>query len=120
MLLTLFRVVTDRVKAMFVTNAAMEFEAEFVARDAERRAELLRQADRYDAEGLTSVASRLRQQSESLNTNQPLANILPSAMHLIDTEVCGFNGPTLFSLPARDDNAPMKALPAATTKRRRK
>ena len=40
----LFRALTDRTKAMLVTNAALDFDAEFANRNAERKAELLRRA----------------------------------------------------------------------------
>lgn len=46
-MIALFRAVIERVKALFITAAALDLEADFVARHAERQAELLRQADRY-------------------------------------------------------------------------
>jgi hypothetical protein len=78
---SLFRALIERLKALFVTDAAMEFEAELLTRDAERRAELHRQADRYDAEGLHGIADRLRKQAEGLNLDRPLASVLPSLEH---------------------------------------
>jgi hypothetical protein len=78
----LFRVIVDRIKAVFATAAALELEGEFLARDAERRAELLRQADRYDAEGLTTVAARLRQMAEATSAETPTASVLPALAHL--------------------------------------
>lgn len=77
-MLSLFRAITDRVKAMFVTNAALEFEAELLARDAERKAELLRLADAYEKEGMTTLAEQLRRQTEGLSLQRPLASVLPS------------------------------------------
>jgi hypothetical protein len=82
MLKSLFRALTDRFKAMFATNAALDLEAEFFARDAQRRAELLRQADGYEREGLTGVAEGLRRQVHSLGVQQPLASVLPALGHL--------------------------------------
>lgn len=78
----LFRVIVDRVKAVFATAAALEQEREFLLGDAERRAELLRQADRYDAEGLTTVAARLRQMAEATSIETPAASVLPALTHL--------------------------------------
>jgi hypothetical protein len=78
----LFRALAERVKALFLTHAALDFEAEFLARDAERKAELLRQAARYEEEGLSSVARQLRQQAESVDSQRPLAIVLPAVEHL--------------------------------------
>ena len=66
---------------MFAANAAMEFEAELLVHDAERKAELLRQADRYEAEGLHAVAAQLRQRADALSLDRPLAAVLPSLAH---------------------------------------
>jgi len=78
----IFRSLIERLKALFAATAAQEFEAEFLARHAERKAELLRLAAGYDAEGLTTLAQELRQQAENLNVQQPLAIILPVVVHL--------------------------------------
>lgn len=78
----LFRALAERVKALFLTHAALDFEAEFLARDAERKAELLRQAARYEEEGLSSVARQLRQQVEMVDLQRPLATVLPAVEHL--------------------------------------
>lgn len=78
----LFRALTEGVKALFATNAALDFEAELLARDAERKAELLRQADRYQDEGLDGIAQHLRRQAENLSLQRPLAGVLPAIEHL--------------------------------------
>jgi len=93
----LFRALTERVKALFLTTAALDFEADWLARDAERRADLLRQADRYDAEGLHGIAGQLRRQAESLSLHRPLAGVLPAVEHLLDTNRSAekVNTPTL-------------------------
>lgn len=82
-MLSLFRAFTDRLKALFATNAAMELESEFLAREAERRAELHRQANRYEAEGLGGIAQHLRQRADNLLIERPLASTLPAADHLL-------------------------------------
>jgi hypothetical protein len=89
---SLFRAITDRLKALFVAEVAMEFEAELMTRDAERRAELHGQADRYDAEGLHGIADRLRKQAEELSLDRPLASVLPSLEHWQETP--GLPGPS--------------------------
>jgi hypothetical protein len=83
----LFRALAERVKALFVTNAALDFECEFLTAAAERQASLLRQADRYDAEGLRGIAAHLRQQAEAIDLNRPLAMTLPIVDHLLGRTV---------------------------------
>lgn len=78
----LFRALTDRVKALFITTAALDFEADFLTRQAERKANLLRQAAQYEDEGLPLIARDLRQQAETLSGQRPLASVLPSIEHL--------------------------------------
>ena len=82
-MLILFRAVVERLKGMFATAAAAEFESEFMARDAERRAELLRLAERYEAEGLITVATRLRTQVEAASTDRPAGTVLPALAHWV-------------------------------------
>ena len=78
----LFRPLIERVKALFALSAAQELEADLLLRDAERRAELLRQAERYEAEGLHGIAGHLRQQAEQVSVQRPLAGVLPALAHL--------------------------------------
>jgi len=79
---SLFHALADRLKALFVTHAALDFEAQFLASQAERKAELLRRAAEYEREGLEGVAHDLRAQAESLSVLKPLANVLPAISHL--------------------------------------
>ena len=81
-MLQLFHVLAQRVKALFITNAALDFEAQFVARDAERKTELLRQVAQYEKEGLHVIAQDLRERAEKISLEQPLATVLPSIEHL--------------------------------------
>jgi hypothetical protein len=83
MLMTLFRAVTARVAGLFAAAAAADLEAALLARDAERRAELARQADGYDAEGLAGVADRLRGQAAGLAADRPAGAVLPALDHLL-------------------------------------
>ena len=105
-------------KALFITTAALDFEADLLARDAERKAELLRQADRYDAEGLHGIAQHLRQQSEALSLQRPLASVLPSVDHLLGNDALPLL-PLLQAPPSTEQNdlAP-KPLPASRSKKK--
>jgi hypothetical protein len=81
-MLSLFRALIDRLKALFATAAAQELEAEFLVRHAEQKADLLRRAAHYDKQGLPALAAELRQQAECFSIRQPLATVLPAIAHL--------------------------------------
>jgi hypothetical protein len=76
-MIRLFQSVINRVKAMFTLDAMLDLEQQFVTRQAERKAELLRTADRYQQEGLTAIAADLRRQAETLSEQRPLQTVLP-------------------------------------------
>jgi hypothetical protein len=78
-MLSLFRPRIDRVKALLALAAASELQAEALARQAERRAELLRKANDYEAEGLAAVAEQLRREADLLDAPQPVACVLSPA-----------------------------------------
>ena len=80
-MISLFRTITNRVKALFATAVAMEFEAELMAHHAEQQADLYRRANRYEEEGLSQIAKKLRTQAESLSQERPLASVLPALEH---------------------------------------
>jgi len=67
----------NRVKAMFTLDAMLDLEQQFVTRQAERKAELIRTADRYEQEGLTAIAADLRRQAETLTEQRPLQTVVP-------------------------------------------
>jgi hypothetical protein len=77
----LFRALAARLKALFIAHVALEFESEFAAVGAERRAVMLRQAAEYDKEGLPEVADELRQRAAEIDLRRPLASVLPSLDH---------------------------------------
>lgn len=81
-MLWIFRALADRLKALFVSDMAQEFETQMLARDAERQADLLRQAKKYEQEGLTEVARILRQRALASDPQCPLAIVLPAIEHL--------------------------------------
>jgi len=114
----LFRALIDRLKALFATAAAQEFEAEFLAHHAEPKAELLRQAARYEEEGLTALAAELRQQAEALSIRQPLATILPAVAHF---QADHRADPSLLTGPTQATSAETSAqeqLPALSTRKK--
>ena len=118
MFASLFRALTDRVKALFAASAALELESELAAREAERRAELHRRADRYDAEGLGGVAQQLRRRADTLLIERPLASTLPAAEHLLGAK--GQPDLPLLAAPAvHEAPAPAsKAVAPARTKKK--
>jgi hypothetical protein len=71
----LLQSVIDRVKAMFTLDAALDLEQEFVTRQAERKAALMRRADEFQNEGLNSIAADLRRQAENLSERRPLQTV---------------------------------------------
>lgn len=116
-MLGLFRALLERVKALFLTTAALDFEAEFVARHAERQAELLRQADRYEEEGLHGIADHLRRRAEGLELDRPLAGVLPAVAHLQDTPEIKNPAPPRLRLVGGDQPQPTP-MPIAHPKKR--
>jgi hypothetical protein len=109
----LFRALSDRVKAMFAADAALEFEAEFLARAAERKAELLRRAERYEQEGLRGIALHLRRHAEELSEQRPLASVLPAIGHL-----AGSNSAVLPHATSTGASASPEPLPLASPKKK--
>jgi hypothetical protein len=81
-MLALFQSIVDRIKAMFAADAALDLEAQFVARQADRKADLLRKAAEFEEEGLTRIAQELRLHAEALSIKRPLDAIQPAAAEL--------------------------------------
>ncbi len=84
-MLQLFWSVVERLKVLLATAAAQELEADFLLRHAQRKAELLRQAQAFEQEGLTAVAQELRQRAEDLYTHRPLASAQATSEFLATT-----------------------------------
>jgi hypothetical protein len=76
-MIRLFQSVINRVKAMFTLDAMLDLEQHFLARHAERKADLIREADRYQREGMTGIAGDLRRRAETLSEQRPLHTVLP-------------------------------------------
>src|SRR3954463_6114276 len=75
---SVFQTMADRLRALFVADLALEFEAQLLARQADRRAKLLVQAEQHDQHGFPSVAAQLGRQAEALSPARPLAAIRPA------------------------------------------
>ncbi len=81
-MLALLKFLLERLKALVLTDAALDLEAHALVRMAERKATLLRQAATFEAEGLGMIAAELRQQAQALDRTRPLASVLPALDHL--------------------------------------
>ena len=76
-MIRLFQSVINRVKAMFTLDAMLDLEQHFLTRHAERKAELIRAARRYQRQGMTGIAADLRRQADTLSEQRPLQTVLP-------------------------------------------
>jgi hypothetical protein len=85
-MLGLFRALVERVKAVLAVRAAQEIEADAIAHAAQRRAELLELAEKYEAEGQVEVAAELRAAVGRVDADRPLAGVLPAITHLTGGE----------------------------------
>jgi hypothetical protein len=81
-MLGLFRALVERVKAVLAVRAAQEIEADALAHAAQRRAELLGLAARYEAEGQHEVAAEVRAAVGRVDADRPVAVVLPAVSHL--------------------------------------
>jgi hypothetical protein len=117
-MLNLIRAVINRLKILLATVAAQELESDCLLQHAERKAELLRQADRYADEGLTSIADELRQQAEAIHLDRPLECVLPALSHLQNTPETNLqqaNGePLALPVPTISNGAPGLLAPIAS------
>jgi len=73
----LFRAVVERLRIVFTAHAALDIEAEMIARHIERKATLLRQAAQLETEGLTDLAAELRQAAGRVDPRRPAESVLP-------------------------------------------
>ena len=99
-MLGLFRALVERVKAVLAVRAAQEIEADAIAHAAQRKAELLALAVKYEAEGQPEVAGELRAKVAQLEADRPLAGVLPAVEHLTGGTAGGEERPRT-ALPAR-------------------
>ena len=110
---SLFRAVLDRLKAVLATSAALELEADALARHAQRKAELLRLAEQYESEKLHAVARELRQHAENLDLQRPLAGVASALMSWQ-----GSDTPSALPAPAHQQPEPV-AQPASSRRKTR-
>jgi hypothetical protein len=73
----LFDAVSTRLKAIFTAHAALELEAEVIARHVQRKATLLKQAAKLEEEGLKDLAAELREHAGGLDPRRPAEATLP-------------------------------------------
>ncbi|MGE3806779.1 MAG: hypothetical protein AB7K24_19090 [Gemmataceae bacterium] len=102
----LFRVLGARLKALFVANVALDFESDFAAANAERKAELLRQAADYERDGFPEVATELRQRAAEIDLRKPLASVLPSLEHWRQHDAVAERGQ--LGAPTRQPSLPLE------------
>jgi hypothetical protein len=67
----LYTVIMDRVSAMFAGMAATRVQHEYVTVQIGMKADLLRQADQYELEGLTDLAEELRERASQIDLDNP-------------------------------------------------
>ena len=77
-MLWVFKKIRDRLKMLLVADAALDLEAEFLDRHAERKAELLRKAQEYEEQGFENLAEEVRLRAMNLSAENPLASMLPA------------------------------------------
>lgn len=66
-MIALFRLFTRHLKALFISPGLSDDEADILDFQAERKARLLRKADRAEENGMPFVAQELRRQAHKLN-----------------------------------------------------
>jgi hypothetical protein len=116
-MLKLLQAFIARIKALLTLAASWALEADVLLCHAEIKAELLRQAQRYEDEGLEGLANELRQHAEELGLQRPLSGLpvadflatsaaqAPSATAETPGEVVA---PAALPGAASDQNAPRK------------
>lgn len=77
-MLWLLKKAVERLKTLLVADAALDLEAQFLARQTDRQVELLHKADGYEEQGLHDLAAALRHQAMNLSIERPLATLLPT------------------------------------------
>ena len=115
-MMNIFRVLGNRLAAMFATHVALDFEKQFLSLQSDRKADLLLKADELEERGLGLLAVELREQAASLSSEAPLART-NAAFGEFD------NGPTasvLVAEPRRIASETTKKTTTRKTSRKRK
>lgn len=113
-MLWIFRKIIDRLQTLLIADAALGLEAEFLSRQADRKAELLRKAQELDEQGFDAVADDLRRQAAELSVETPISSVLPTAAKL-EGEVATEEPPKLES-STKPTSAPDKPNGTRTKK----
>jgi hypothetical protein len=103
-MLKLLQAIIARIKALLAMAASWALEADVLLCHAEIKAELLRQAQRYEDEGLTSLANELRQRAEEIDLQRPLTS-MPVADNLTPSDAIA---PAALPETTPEENAPRK------------
>ncbi|MCA9048842.1 MAG: hypothetical protein KDA89_08955 [Planctomycetaceae bacterium] len=77
-MLTLFRAISDRLNALLATHVALNFEQQLLLHHSDRKADLLRRARQLDDDGLSNLATELREHAGQLSLQRPLGAVLPA------------------------------------------
>ena len=112
-MMKLFRVLSDRLAAMFATHVALEFETQLLNLHADRQADLLQKAAELERQGLDSPAAQLRIQADSLSFERPLASVSATPFSVEHHEPATMKAPAI-------PEARRIAQPATTSPRRKK
>ena len=112
-MMKLFRVLSDRLAAMFASHVALEFETQLLRLHADRQATLLQKADELERQGLDSPAAQLRLQVGNLSFERPLASVSATAFSVEHHEPAAITAPAI-------PEVRRIAQPAATSPRRKK
>lgn len=107
----IFRALIERVKNALLLSAATEIEADAQARATEQQADLHRQAQKYEAEGLPQFAAQLRAKADAITLDRPLAATVAGAGYLVEPDGA-------LALTASAGPAPAALPPARPTRKR--
>ena len=98
-----YQYLVQQLRALFLTEVGLGFEAQFLTREAERKADLLRKANQYDEEGFPEIAETLRERAGQISIERPLASVCPAAQHLeLQPAASAMLEPVTASLPQSD------------------
>jgi hypothetical protein len=107
----------SRLKALLLTFVVAELEADLIAAAAERKAELLRQANQFEQDNLPSVAEQLRRQTESIAPDKPLASVAATIADLQTDQALSKPADANATLPPSASQA-TESLPPSSKKKK--
>jgi hypothetical protein len=98
-----------RLKVLLLTFLVADIEADVIAAAAERKAELLRQAQKFEKEHMPDIAVQIRAQAEGVALDRPLGSVSAAVAHLqpnMPPASSGDQAPAPPSLPAGETSPP--------------